>query len=141
MRHAWLMATVLAAPAFAQPASDKLDDTQRLGQRLFNQSCRVCHAKPQLTSVQYGPVVSRDSLGGDARVMREVISNGTPRMPGFKIHFQPAEIDVGALDPAAQLRRPGIRLGERGEEPAAPILHLALLRARSRSRATTISPA
>ena len=32
MRHAWLMATVLAAPAFAQPASDRLDDTQRLGQ-------------------------------------------------------------------------------------------------------------
>jgi mono/diheme cytochrome c family protein len=94
MRHAWLMATVLAAPALAQPASDKLDDTQRLGQRLFNQSCRVCHAKPQLTSVQYGPVVSRDSLGGDARVMREVISNGTPRMPGFKIHFQPSEIDA-----------------------------------------------
>jgi mono/diheme cytochrome c family protein len=94
MRHAWLIATVLAGPAFAQPASDKLDDTQRLGQRLFNQSCRVCHAKPQLTSVQYGPVVSRDSLGGDARVMREVISNGTPRMPGFKIHFQPAEIDA-----------------------------------------------
>jgi mono/diheme cytochrome c family protein len=26
--------------------------------------------------------------------MREVISNGTPRMPGFKIHFQPAEIDA-----------------------------------------------
>jgi len=94
MRHAWLMATVLAAPAFAQPASDKLDDTQRLGQRLFNQSCRICHAKPQLTSVQYGPIVSRDSLGGDARVMREVIANGTPRMPGFKIHFQPAEIDA-----------------------------------------------
>jgi len=94
MRHAWLMATVLAAPAFAQPASDKLDDTQRLGQRLFNQSCRICHAKPQLTSVQYGPIVSRDSLGGDARVMREVIANGTPRMPGFKTHFQPAEIDA-----------------------------------------------
>jgi mono/diheme cytochrome c family protein len=94
MRHAWLMATVLAGPAFAQPASDKLDDSQQLGQRLFNQSCRVCHAKPQLTSVQYGPVVSRDSLGGDARVIREVIANGTPRMPGFKIHFQPAEIDA-----------------------------------------------
>jgi mono/diheme cytochrome c family protein len=93
MRHAWLIAMGLAAgPAFAQPAD--LDETQRLGQRLFNQSCRVCHAKPQLTSVQYGPFVSRDSLGGDARVMREVISNGTPRMPGFKIHFQPAEIDA-----------------------------------------------
>jgi mono/diheme cytochrome c family protein len=93
MRHAWLIAMGLAAaPALAQPAG--LDETQRLGQRLFNQSCRVCHAKPQLNSVQYGPAVSRDSLGGDARVMREVIANGTPRMPGFNAHFQPAEIDA-----------------------------------------------
>jgi mono/diheme cytochrome c family protein len=92
MRHAWPMALLLAAgPAFAQ---DNLDETQRLGQRLFNQSCRVCHAKPQLTSVQYGPVLSRESASGDARAMREVISNGTPRMPGFKFHFQPGEIDA-----------------------------------------------
>jgi mono/diheme cytochrome c family protein len=26
--------------------------------------------------------------------MREVISNGTPRMPGFKYHFEPAQIDA-----------------------------------------------
>jgi len=96
---AWMIPPLLALclpGANAQPAggNQPLDDKQLLGMRLFNQSCRVCHAKPQLTSVQYGPVVSRDSLGGDARVMREVIANGTPRMPGFKIHFQPAEIDA-----------------------------------------------
>ncbi|HEY2137166.1 MAG TPA: cytochrome c [Xanthobacteraceae bacterium] len=95
MRYAWLMAIAFAAgPAFAQPAADKLDDTQRLGQRLFNQSCRVCHAKPQFNSAQYGPVLSQDSLGGDARALRETISNGTPRMPGFRINFQPAQIDA-----------------------------------------------
>ena len=95
MRHAWLNAWPIAlalatTPAFAQ----ELDATQRQGQHLFNQSCRVCHAKPQLTSVQFGPVLSKDSLGGDARVLREVIGNGTPRMPGFKHHFQAAEIDA-----------------------------------------------
>jgi mono/diheme cytochrome c family protein len=26
--------------------------------------------------------------------MREVISNGTPRMPGFKYHFDPAQIEA-----------------------------------------------
>ena len=26
--------------------------------------------------------------------MREVISNGTPRMPGFKYHFEPTQIDA-----------------------------------------------
>jgi mono/diheme cytochrome c family protein len=94
MRHAWLMMVLAAGPAFAQPATDKLDDTQQRGQHLFNQSCRVCHAKPQLNSAQYGPVLSRDSLGGDARALHETISNGTPRMPGFRIHFQPADIDA-----------------------------------------------
>ena len=26
--------------------------------------------------------------------MGEVISNGTPRMPGFKYHFEPAQIEA-----------------------------------------------
>jgi mono/diheme cytochrome c family protein len=65
-----------------------------LGMRLFNQSCRVCHTKPQLTSPQYGPVLSMNTLGGKADIIREVISNGTPRMPGFKYTFKPAEIDA-----------------------------------------------
>ena len=81
--------------ASAQPAGEQnLDDVQRLGMRLFNQSCRVCHTKPQLSSPQYGPVLSKTTLGGKDGVMREVISNGTPRMPGFKIHFEPAQIDA-----------------------------------------------
>jgi mono/diheme cytochrome c family protein len=80
-----------APPASSQPA---LSETQLLGMRLFNQSCRVCHTKPQLTSPQYGPVLSKDSLGGQDGVMREVISNGTPRMPGFKYHFEPAQTDA-----------------------------------------------
>jgi mono/diheme cytochrome c family protein len=79
--------------AAAQPASGGNDQTM-LGMRLFNQSCRVCHTKPQLVSPQYGPVLSMNTLGGKADVMRDVISNGTPRMPGFKYHFKPAEIDA-----------------------------------------------
>jgi len=79
--------------ALAQ-AGAPLNETQLLGQRLFNQSCRVCHAKPQLTSAVYGPVLSKDSLGGQADVMREVTANGTPRMPGFKYNFAPAQIDA-----------------------------------------------
>jgi mono/diheme cytochrome c family protein len=82
----WPMATL------AQPASPA--DQQVFGMRLFNQSCRVCHTKPTLSSPQYGPALSMDTLGGKADVMRDVISNGTPRMPGFKYHFKPAEIDA-----------------------------------------------
>lgn len=67
---------------------------QQLGLRLFNQSCRVCHTKPTLLSPQYGPTLSMSTLGGSADIMREVISNGTPRMPGFKYDFNAAQIDA-----------------------------------------------
>jgi mono/diheme cytochrome c family protein len=82
---------LLPGSAASEPA---LDETQLVGLRLFNQSCRVCHTKPQLTSPQYGPVLSKDSAGGREDVMRQVISDGTPRMPGFKHHFAPAQIDA-----------------------------------------------
>jgi mono/diheme cytochrome c family protein len=96
---AWMIPLVLALSpqgASAQQASGgrSLNDTQLLGMRLFNQSCRVCHTKPQLTSPLYGPELSQNSLGGQEAVMREVISNGTPRMPGFKYHFEPAQIEA-----------------------------------------------
>src|SRR5437588_12203064 len=64
------------------------------GMRLFNQSCRVCHTKPQMTSPLYGPELSQSSAGGQETVLREVISNGTPRMPGFKYQFEPAQIEA-----------------------------------------------
>ena len=84
----------LAAQAQPAPNAPAANERQLIGMRLFNQSCRVCHTKPQLTSPQYGPVLSKDSLGGDEGVMREFISNGTPRMPGFKFSYQPTEIDA-----------------------------------------------
>jgi mono/diheme cytochrome c family protein len=103
-RWAWLGASMLAAAwlatchggASAQPAggNQTLDDKQLLGMQLFNQSCRVCHTKPQMTSPLYGPELSRSSAGGSEEVMREVISNGTPRMPGFQYHFEPAQIEA-----------------------------------------------
>ena len=98
MRRSALFAITMLAlwphGVFAQQiaANSPLNDKQLLGMRLFNQSCRVCHTKPQLTSPLYGPALSRQSLGGQEDVMREVISNGTPRMPGFKHHFEPAQI-------------------------------------------------
>jgi mono/diheme cytochrome c family protein len=91
LNAAWLLAAS-ALPASGQQA---LDEKQLLGMRLFNQSCRVCHTKPLLTAPQqYGPVLSKDSLGGQDAALRTFISDGTPRMPGFKYHFEPAQIDA-----------------------------------------------
>jgi mono/diheme cytochrome c family protein len=80
---------VVAAPA---AASD--DDTVRLGVRLFNQSCRLCHTPPHAGSVPYGPVLSRDSLGGQDEALRTFVANGSPRMPGFKSTFRPEELSA-----------------------------------------------
>jgi mono/diheme cytochrome c family protein len=95
-RRAWTMSLGLllwSIAAAAQPANGGSDQAA-LGMRLFNQSCRVCHTKPQRVSPQYGPVLSMNTLGGKADVIRETIGNGRPRMPGFKYQFKPAEIDA-----------------------------------------------
>lgn len=104
MSLAFLAGTVLAGACLAirplgaaaqQTASaPALTDQQKLGRELFNQSCLVCHTKPQVTSGMYGPPLSRDTAGGDAEVIRGVITNGTPRMPGFKYQFTAQQIDA-----------------------------------------------
>jgi mono/diheme cytochrome c family protein len=89
---AWMLA--LSSGAFAQDGGAALNDSQKLGQRLFYQSCVVCHTKPQITSGQYAPVLSKDTLAGSDDAIREFVTNGTPRMPGFKYQFAPAQINA-----------------------------------------------
>jgi len=96
---------LVAATAAAAPDGNAPDQV-KLGERLVNQSCVVCHFAPQITSGTYAPALSRDSLGGKTDIMHEVIANGTPRMPGFKYQFKPQQIDaivayVKTIPPAA----------------------------------------
>ncbi len=81
------------------------EDDAATGMRLFNQSCRVCHTPPHAGSAQYGPALSRDSLGGQDEALRTFIANGSPRMPGFRSHYRQDEISalvayLKALPPA-----------------------------------------
>jgi mono/diheme cytochrome c family protein len=87
-----LAACLLAALPQVAAAQAQLTDTQRLGQRLFEQSCGVCHTRPTLVSGLYGPALSKEAAGGREDVVRDVISNGTPRMPGFRYNFEPTQI-------------------------------------------------
>jgi mono/diheme cytochrome c family protein len=91
-RVAAILFLLLLAPPGARAQSPALDDTQLLGMRLFNQSCRVCHTRPQAANPQYGPALSRDSLGGQDAALRAFIASGSPRMPGFRSHLRPEEI-------------------------------------------------
>src|SRR5580704_10749278 len=93
MRHGiWLAPSLLVAMAQSASAQVQLNDTQKLGQRLFEQSCGVCHTKPTLVSGLYGPALSKEAAGGHEDVVRDVIGNGTPRMPGFKYTYDADQI-------------------------------------------------
>jgi mono/diheme cytochrome c family protein len=90
-----LLGSIAWPAAFAQSTDPHLlPDKERLGWRLYEQSCSICHTKPNLVLGLFGPALSRESLGGKPELVREVIANGTPRMPGFKYNFAPAEIDA-----------------------------------------------
>jgi mono/diheme cytochrome c family protein len=97
MLRGFVAAAFVAASASGVPAQGApetaFNGAQREGLRLFSQSCGVCHTVVQQRTRQYGPVLSRDTLGGDEQLIREYISNGTPRMPGFRYYFEPTQIN------------------------------------------------
>jgi mono/diheme cytochrome c family protein len=98
IKHAaWLLPLLLAAgsaPASAQQAGDGLTDMQRHGQQLFAQSCGICHLPPEMGARTYGPPLNKTAGGGDDDIMREYITNGTPRMPSFKAYLKSQDIDA-----------------------------------------------
>jgi mono/diheme cytochrome c family protein len=92
-RSAWIAVMLLAGvPQGVFAAEEHLNEQQKLGRRLFEQSCGVCHTRPTLVAGMYGPELSKESAGGREDVMREFISKGTPRMPGFKYTYNPDQI-------------------------------------------------
>jgi len=83
-----------SAPAQQAATDDGLTATQKLGRQVFAQSCGICHLTPQINARTYGPLLSKDTAGGSDEVIRGLISEGTPRMPGFKHYLARAEIDA-----------------------------------------------
>ena len=98
MKHsAWILLFLLAAGpqhASAQQPGDGLNDTQRHGRQLLAQSCGVCHLAPAAGARTYGPPLNKAAGNGDDDIMREYITNGTPRMPAFKFYLKDDEISA-----------------------------------------------
>jgi mono/diheme cytochrome c family protein len=97
MKRGWSVVVflVLASPvAFAGQADDGLNDQQRLGRQIFAQSCGVCHLRPALNVRTYGPLLSKAASGGDEGRMRNIILEGTTRMPAFKYYLQSDQVDA-----------------------------------------------
>lgn len=79
----------------AQQPNDSLNATQKLGRRIFQQRCAVCHTKPTISSKMYGPVLYKGLVEGNEDQVRETITNGsTGLMPGFRYGLEPSEIDA-----------------------------------------------
>jgi mono/diheme cytochrome c family protein len=89
-----LFVLALSQGANAQQAGDNLSDQQKAGRQVFAQSCGVCHLPPSLGAKTYGPPLNKEAGGGDDDVMREFITNGTPRMPSFKYYLKPDQIEA-----------------------------------------------
>ena len=84
----------LATPAQQDGTDSSLNDTQKLGRRIFHQRCGVCHTQPTRTSPMYGPVLYKDIVEGNEDTIRQFIRSGSARMPGFKYGLEPLEIDA-----------------------------------------------
>src|SRR5687768_2654715 len=78
----------LASAQGAFPGGAHLNDQQKNGWVLTLQFCALCHTRTNLHSTTtIGPLLSRESAGGRDDVLRQVIADGTPNMPGFKYQF------------------------------------------------------
>src|SRR4051812_35011903 len=71
---------------------ESFNDQQRLGWGLFETSCGVCHTRPTLIAGLYGPELNQKTANGNEEVVRGIIANGTPRMPGFKYTYNSDQI-------------------------------------------------
>lgn len=96
MKHrAWIAVALLAGwPQVALAADEHLNDQQKLGWRLFETSCGICHTRPTLIAGMYGPELNKETAGGSEELIRGIVTNGTPRMPAFKFYLKPNEIDA-----------------------------------------------
>jgi mono/diheme cytochrome c family protein len=94
MRSAALFGLFVLAASATGAAAQNLTEQQTMGRQVFAQSCGVCHLPPSLGAKTYGPALNKEAGGGDDDVMREFITNGTPRMPAFKYYLKPDQIEA-----------------------------------------------
>ena len=84
----------LAASAQQVSAEKQLTDAQKLGHRVFEQRCGICHEQARAGFQTYAPLLYKDLVNGSEDAIKEIIRNGSAKMPGFKLGLQPEEIDA-----------------------------------------------
>jgi mono/diheme cytochrome c family protein len=85
----------VAARAQQQAGTEQpLNNVQKLGQRIFQQRCGICHEQARPGFQTYGPILYKDLINGNEDAIKEMIRSGSGKMPGFKLGMQPSEIDA-----------------------------------------------
>jgi mono/diheme cytochrome c family protein len=84
----------LAAGAQQANADKQLTDVQKLGHRVFEQRCGICHEQARAGFQTYAPLLYKDLVAGSEDAIKEIIRNGSAKMPGFKLGLPPAEIEA-----------------------------------------------
>ena len=87
-----VLCLLTGAPQAALAADEHLNDQQKLGWRLFETSCGICHTRPTLIAGMYGPELNKETASGSEELIRGIVTNGTPRMPAFKYTYNPDQI-------------------------------------------------
>jgi mono/diheme cytochrome c family protein len=84
----------LCAQAQQTESAKQLTKGQKLGQRVFQQRCGICHEQARPGFQTYGPILNKDLVNGSEDAIKEMIRSGSGKMPGFKLGLQPSEIDA-----------------------------------------------
>ncbi len=72
-----------------------LTDKQKLGQRIFQQRCSICHTQAMVISKPYGPLLNKDRIEGREATVRTTIQEGvTGMMPGFRYGMDSSEVNA-----------------------------------------------
>lgn len=98
-RSRWVLVAFLglfpvAASAQQASADAPLNSVQKLGKRVFEQRCGICHAPARPGFQMYGPALYKDLVNGSEDAIKEQIRSGSAKMPGFKFGLEPTEIDA-----------------------------------------------
>ena len=98
-RTAWSLLLFLvffpiAARSQQKEGAQPLTPTQKLGQRIYEQRCGVCHTVASPGFPMYGPALYKGLVAGNEDAIRAMIQEGSGKMPGFKFGLQPSEIDA-----------------------------------------------
>lgn len=93
MKHTMVLAAILLAAGAQAASAQTLTPQQAHGRQILTQNCNICHLPQSPGAATYGPRLSKTSVNGDDKLMKEVIQNGLVKMPGWKYTLKDNDIN------------------------------------------------